>query len=64
MPSEVLERVTAELPSGRLGEPAEVAALVAFLASADAAYITGQELVIDGGFSLNTMGLGSSGERD
>ena len=64
MPSEVLERVKAELPSGRMAEPAEVAALVAFLASADAAYITGQELVIDGGFSLNTMGLGSPGERD
>jgi meso-butanediol dehydrogenase / (S,S)-butanediol dehydrogenase / diacetyl reductase len=52
------DRMTAEdiaalidrtVPMRRQGEPAEMAAAVAFLASADASYITGQTLVVDGG---------------
>lgn len=39
-------------PLGRLGDPHDVGAAVAFLASADAAWITGQTLVLDGGASL------------
>ncbi|MBH5334733.1 SDR family oxidoreductase [Streptomyces pactum] len=39
----------AQVPLGTIGHAADVAAAVAFLASADAAYITGQDLVIDGG---------------
>jgi 3-oxoacyl-[acyl-carrier protein] reductase len=39
-----------EIPMGRLGEPAELAALVAFLASARASYITGQSIAVDGGW--------------
>ncbi|MCW2646683.1 MAG: family oxidoreductase, partial [Pseudonocardiales bacterium] len=37
---------------GRLGEPEDIGAAVAFLASSDAAWITGQTMVIDGGISL------------
>lgn len=59
MPAEVLERVTAALPSGRMSEPAEVAALVAYLVSAEAGSVTGQAIGIDGGAQLNTLSLGS-----
>jgi meso-butanediol dehydrogenase/(S,S)-butanediol dehydrogenase/diacetyl reductase len=40
------------VPLGRFAEPEEVAAAVAFLASEQAAYITGQSLVLDGGLTL------------
>ncbi|HKG26650.1 MAG TPA: SDR family oxidoreductase [Thermomicrobiales bacterium] len=40
------------VPMGRFAEPAEVAAAVAFLASDQASYITGQSLVLDGGLTL------------
>jgi acetoacetyl-CoA reductase len=59
MPPEVLDAVTANLPAGRMGTPEEVAALVSFLASEDAGYVTGEEIGIAGGFGLNTMSLGS-----
>ena len=39
-----------EIPAGRLGEPAELASLVAFLASERAAYITGSSIAVDGGW--------------
>jgi NAD(P)-dependent dehydrogenase (short-subunit alcohol dehydrogenase family) len=41
-------------PLGRLGEPDDVAAAAAFLASSDAAWITGQTLIVDGGSGLRT----------
>ena len=59
MPAQVLQAVTASLPAGRMGTPEEVAALVSFLASGDAGYITGEEIGIAGGFGLNTMSLGT-----
>ena len=43
--------VTARTPLGRLGQPEEVAALAHFLASDEAAYITGQNIAIDGGIT-------------
>lgn len=46
---EVRKSVTARHPIGRLGQPEEVAAAVAFLASDDASFITGAILAVDGG---------------
>ena len=41
----------AMIPVGRMGEPADLVGLVRFLASADSGYITGQPIVIDGGYT-------------
>ncbi|OIQ70777.1 2-keto-3-deoxy-L-fuconate dehydrogenase [mine drainage metagenome] len=41
----------ARQPMGRIGQPEEIAALVVFLASADASFITGQAIAIDGGWT-------------
>jgi NAD(P)-dependent dehydrogenase (short-subunit alcohol dehydrogenase family) len=38
------------IPAGRMGEPEEVAAVVSFLASDDASYVTGASYLVDGGF--------------
>ncbi len=46
------DEVAAAYPLGRLGEPDDVAGAVAFLASPDAAWITGRTLVVDGGVTL------------
>ena len=64
MPEEVLERVRENLPAGRMAEPSEVAGLVSYLASEEAAYVTGQAIGIDGGAPLNTTSLGSQRRRD
>jgi glucose 1-dehydrogenase len=46
---ETRQTILSRTPLGRCGEPAEVAAVAAFLASDDAAYMTGQTLYVDGG---------------
>jgi NAD(P)-dependent dehydrogenase (short-subunit alcohol dehydrogenase family) len=46
------ERSVAETAAGRFGKPEEVAAAIAFLASAEASYITGTSLIVDGGWSV------------
>jgi acetoacetyl-CoA reductase len=57
MPADVLERVRSALPTGRMATPREVAALVAYLASGEAGYVTGQTIAIDGGLALNTRSI-------
>ena len=46
------EAITGRIGCGRLGEPADIAHLVRFLASDEASYITGQVICVDGGMSL------------
>jgi glucose 1-dehydrogenase len=45
--------LTAEIPVGRIGTPEDVAAVVAFLASDEAAYVTGSTYFVDGGMMRN-----------
>lgn len=47
----VMAEVKKRIPAGRPGKPEDVAALVLFLASPAAGYITGQTLVVDGGLT-------------
>lgn len=47
-----LEGLHKEIPMGRLAVPDEIAKVVVFLASDDAGYITGQTIVVDGGWSI------------
>ena len=49
-PDDVVAGWKGQIPAGRLGEPRELAALAAFLASPRAAYITGQSIAVDGGW--------------
>lgn len=48
---DIRETMMAQIPMGRVGEPAEVAHAVLFLASDESSYMTGQTLVVDGGMS-------------
>ena len=45
-------RINAQIPAGRMGNPDEIAAAVLYLASAEAAYVTGQTLHVNGGMAM------------
>jgi 3-oxoacyl-[acyl-carrier protein] reductase len=52
IPAEVIERMIGAIPLGRMGEPAEIADVVAWLCSPRSSYVTGQVVVVGGGRSL------------
>ena len=49
VPENVLEKIVARIPVGRLGEASEIARGVAFLVADDAGFVTGSTLSINGG---------------
>ncbi len=49
------ESIIKAIPAGRFGDPGEFGDTCAFLCSKSAAYITGQNILIDGGYCMNTL---------
>ena len=52
IPADVMEKIVARIPVGRLGDPNEVARVVEFLADPESAYITGQVYPVNGGLYM------------
>jgi 3-oxoacyl-[acyl-carrier protein] reductase len=52
LPPEQQQALLGQIPLGHLGKPEDVAFAVAFLASSQAAYITGQEIHVNGGMYM------------
>jgi 3-oxoacyl-[acyl-carrier protein] reductase len=52
IPEDVKQKMLAQVPLGKLGQPEDIAKAVIFLASADADYITGQVLAVNGGMYM------------
>jgi 3-oxoacyl-[acyl-carrier protein] reductase len=50
-PQATLDRFTAGIPLRRLGTPEDIGEVAGFLCSASNRYLTGQDIVVDGGFS-------------
>ncbi len=51
----IFERLSAQVPVGRIGKPEELAAMVAFLASERASYINGCSIAVDGGYTKGLL---------
>jgi acetoacetyl-CoA reductase len=60
MPAEIIDAWLEHIPTGRMVETEEIAAAAAYLASRAAGSVTGQELLIDGGQTLNSLSVTSS----
>jgi 3-oxoacyl-(acyl-carrier-protein) reductase len=56
IPAEVKEKFIAKIPMRRIGKPEDIAAIVCFLASDEANYVTGQCIQIDGGLTVGGAG--------
>jgi len=54
MPERVREEIRAKVPLGRLGQPEDIANTLVWLASAEAAYVNGAVISVDGGIVLGT----------
>jgi 3-oxoacyl-[acyl-carrier protein] reductase len=54
VPDEIRNAYLASVPAGRMGTPGDIAHAVSFFASEDAAFVTGQRIVVDGGRSLGS----------
>ena len=52
LPDNAVEQLVGSIPLGRLGDPDDIAAIVRFLASEEASYITGQVIAVDGGMVM------------
>jgi NAD(P)-dependent dehydrogenase (short-subunit alcohol dehydrogenase family) len=52
IPDKVMDRLRGQIPVGRLGQPEEIARVVAFLAADESAYITGQIWAVNGGLDM------------